>query len=131
MMRPPMQTKELIKALRHQMAVMNNGRCDKLMAQAADALEATLWRDISTAPKDGTEVLLYNGSGLSIGRWEPLEQDCPDQPGHNPGWYGIGLSSDPIMWGRTEEFGFVGPGHLYGEQGQPTQWRALTPPEAE
>ncbi len=78
------------------------------------------WQPIETAPKDGREVLLYNGSGIAIGRWEDREDDYPDQPGHNPGWYGQGLSCDPIMWGRTEAFGFVGPGYLYDEQGQPT-----------
>lgn len=83
------------------------------------------WQPIETAPKDGTEVLLYTPSGVCIGEWEPLEQDSPDQPGHNPGWYGTGHTSDPVMWGRSAEFGFVGPGYLYEEQNQPTHWMPL------
>ncbi len=84
------------------------------------------WKPVKTAPKDGTEVLLSNdSSGLSIGYWDSGEEDAVDQPGHDAGWYGVGIAADPIMYGRTSssEFGFIS--NLYEETGQPTHWMEL------
>ncbi|MGC1497270.1 MAG: hypothetical protein WA790_15785 [Sulfitobacter sp.] len=83
------------------------------------------WQTIDTAPRDSTEVLLYTPGGIAIGIWEEREDDCPDQPGHDAGWYGDGYSCSPVMWGRTEAGGFIGPGYIYQPQNQPTHWMPL------
>jgi len=97
----------------------------EIVDMAFEFWSAPKWQPIETAPKDGTELLLWNDTGLSIGEWQGLEEDQLDQPGHNPGWYGVGLSADPMMWGRTDEFGFKGTCFLYEAQGQPTRWMPL------
>lgn len=86
------------------------------------------WQPIETAPKDSVEVLLYTPGGIAIGAWEDIEEDAPDQPGHDAGWYACGYSCDTVMWGRTEAAGFVGPGYLYEATNQPTHWMPLPNP---
>lgn len=78
------------------------------------------WQDISTAPKDGQDVLIWNDEGAEIARWYPHEEDGSDQPGHDEGWIGI----------------FAFPGRSWGHrlrsepQGQPSHWMPLpSPPE--
>ncbi len=89
------------------------------------------WQPIETAPRDGTEALLRTPCGIAIGVWEDREDDCPDQPGHDAGWYANGYSCDPVMWGRTESAGFIGPGYIYQPQNQPTHWMPLPKPPQE
>lgn len=79
------------------------------------------WQDISTAPKDGQDVLIWNAEGAEIARWYPLEEDGSDQPGHDEGWIGT----------------FAFPGRSWGyrlrsePQGQPSHWMPLPGPPAE
>lgn len=76
------------------------------------------WRPIETAPKDGTDVLIWNAEGHEIAQWYPKEEDGSDQPGHDEGW--IGTYAFPgRSWGlrlRSEP------------QGQPTHWMPLPQP---
>lgn len=90
------------------------------------------WQPIETAPKDRTEVRLYTPNGEVLGAWEEHEDDAPDQPGHDAGWYGIGYNGDPVIWGRTKEAGFVGVNsYFYEAQNQPTHWQPITAPQGE
>ena len=52
--------------------------------KAADALEETLWRDIDSAPKDGSKVMVSDGDVATIGEW-----DC-----EFGNWWSDYLSSD-------------------------------------
>ena len=97
-----MQTKDLIEALRKPgisaIPVAN------LMSQAADALEATLWRDdVENAP-NREDVLLY--------------QD---------GW-----AINSVIVGRRHGDIWLSDCFEINEPDQrPTRWKPLTPPEAE
>ena len=105
-----MGNKELIAALRVQMAIANNGPCDALMAQAAQALEAQEWRDIDSAPKDGSNVLL----------WCPRPKtELP--PFQITGYWDTEINYDGHQWVSTTH------DNIY----QPTHWKPLTPPETE
>ena len=117
-----MQTKELIEALRHQMAVMNNGRCDILMAQAADALEATLWRDdVENAPasKVVTQERVTKGKKMNVSRLEPV-------------WFWVQTKCGKVMQSYRMESGRF---HGLATGELPIAWMPnpapLTPPEAE
>lgn len=73
------------------------------------------WQDISTAPKDGTDVLIWNCEGAEIAHWAPKEDDGPDQPGCDEGWHGT-YAWPGRSWGtRLQSF----------PQGQPTHWMPL------
>lgn len=64
-------------------------RLPDLLREAADALAAEEWRDIETAPKDGTEVLVWGGRygtrGPVIAHF--MRQAPEDHPPIDPGWY--------------------------------------------
>jgi hypothetical protein len=72
------------------------------------------WRDIETAPKDGTAILLGNRGGAWIGRWRPVYQS-----GYRPSnpWGSLMLNHDHIHMGEKYE--------------QPTAWMPLPPPPTE
>jgi len=83
----------------------------KIAAKAAiEAMQG--WRKIETAPKDGTEILLYdrNRKNRYIGYWEIQEHNTRPQPY----WHNCCTYRD-IMYQRTYP---------------PTHWQPLpTPPE--
>jgi len=83
------------------------------------------WQPIDTAPRDGREVLGWGPNGIEIVLWEGRQEDGPDQPGHDGGWFGT-----YAFPGRTREAGFGGADHwISGPLGQPTHWMPLpTPP---
>jgi len=47
------------------------------------------WRDIETAPKDGTRILGCNVKGVSIMQWTAADPPTPDNPGLDAGWLSI------------------------------------------
>ena len=99
--------------------------------EAADALEAMEWKPIETAPKDGTEILLYApGVGAPmLCRWcAPVEILTTDEINavskqfggeeeweHDSGWY----YADFVHGG------------LLTNDGTPTKWTPLPQPETE
>ena len=73
-----------------------------LICAAADMrelLDATEWRPIATAPRDGTRLLLYwfgscGADEIQVGRWE--NPGIGDYPGY---WVdGYGGSCEPTHW---------------------------------
>ena len=45
-----------------------------LLPEIIKEVEASGWQDTNTAPKDGTEVLLINASGIyAVGHWDEME----------------------------------------------------------
>lgn len=73
------------------------------------------WRDIATAPKDGTSVLLGASGLVEVGYWQDFheaETECgvPVECDVDEGWYG---SLD--IWPSGK---------------QPTHWQPLPPPPA-
>lgn len=79
----------------------------------AALLEAKGWRDIATAPKDGTLVLLYDGSRVGMGKWQLLSGSSTQYPNGT--------------LEHTETFGWFGHNIASGEQA--THWMPLpTPP---
>lgn len=89
-----------------------------LLDEAADALQAQGWRSIETAPKDGTEVLIWNDEGHEIASWGDHEDDGSDQPGHDEGWIGT-FAFPGRSWGNSMQ---------WEAQGQPSHWMPLPPP---
>ena len=59
------------------------------LRQAADLLAAEGWQDISTAPKNGSEVLVWGGRygtrGPVVAHF--MHQAPEDHPPIDPGWY--------------------------------------------
>ena len=104
-----MQTKELIKALRAESETWcSNGYHvdvkNDMLSQAADALEATLWRDdVENAPKDGTDFLCCDGNQMYVCFWDKDDREFVSDPSGKGG----------------------------GEWVYPESWKPLTPPEAE
>ena len=81
------EKRELIDELRVQaQGFRQNGmlRALRSVNLAADALEETLWRDIDSAPKDGSKVMVSDGDVATIGEW-----DC-----EFGNWWSDYLSSD-------------------------------------
>lgn len=80
------------------------------------------WEPIETAPKDGTQVLVYAPIGMSIAAWS---QDTrgPGVSGHvqTPGWIG---------WANGDEIDDEGwdTGHGFALQLEPTHWMPLPAP---
>lgn len=81
------------------------------------------WQPIETAPKDGTDLLLYTAEGITQGQYLDPEKDGPDSMGHDGGWMSYDGYSYP---GRS----FGNPKYFCDPQAQPTHWMPLPePPE--
>lgn len=95
---------------------------EKDCQEAAEALTALVggWREISTAPRDGTQILGWNEEGHEIVEWMDAQPDGPDQPGNDEGW--VGVYAFP---GRD-----IDDRYHSQPQGQPTHWMPFpAPPE--
>ncbi|MCK9549168.1 hypothetical protein [Aquamicrobium sp.] len=64
------------------------------------------WQDISTAPKDGTEILILRNGRVAIGRWN--EDKYTKNP--RPYWDGTDAAWQGKIWAREKE---------------PTKWQPL------
>jgi len=84
------------------------------------------WQPIETAPKDGTEILLYNEEGnIESGNWVEAEPDGTDCMGSDAGWMSFSGLTFP---GRS----FGNPDYFTKQQAPPTHWMPLPePPETE
>ncbi len=81
----------------------------KDMLLVADSLLLNQWQDISTAPKDGTNIQL----------WWPKECHCPITGHWETGkWSNCGIGWKFTGWGQTKET-------------EPTHWRELPLPPSE
>ena len=82
------------------------------------------WQPIETAPKDGTEILLYNEDGnIESGNWVEAEPDGTDCMGSDAGWMSFSGFTFP---GRS----FGNPDYFTKQQAPPTHWMPLPePPE--
>ena len=55
------------------------------------------WRPIETAPKDGTNILLREGSDVSQGGWlTGMAQGTEDE--HYAGWWSVNCFDNPTHW---------------------------------
>ena len=71
----------------------------------------------------GDHVLIWSPNEWDIGWWAEREDDQPQQPGANPGWYSYTGRSYP---GRSREHGFGGSDDwISPPQGQPTHWMPM------
>jgi hypothetical protein len=72
------------------------------------------WQPISTAPRDGTHVLIANDTPGSVhpreGYYVPVEQRYDNEPKHE-GWWRLAGSCEERVHGRT-----------------PSHWMPLPPP---
>jgi len=92
-----------------------------LSALSAQVQDVAGWQDISTAPKDGSEILLYREDcGVLLGRWiscsdfvvdgDPSAEFCQsDEEWEEPDWFGADFVS----------------GFRITNDGLPTHWMAL------
>lgn len=86
-----------------------------IAAAIRDDAPPTEWRDIATAPKDGTEVLLVveHRSGTPncclVGHYMPGGYCIEDHPEIDEGWY---------FWN----------GRMFDKASKPTHWQPLPPP---
>ena len=87
---------------------VHDGATRALLHRAADALE---WRDMASAPKDGTYILVANRHGAWIAKWKPVFQSGfrPSNP-----WASMMLNHDHI--------------EKPGRFDHPTHWRPLDAP---
>lgn len=82
------------------------------------------WRDIDTAPKNGTELLLLTSEGVDIGQWNEAWGPSIDDPGHDAGWIGVRWAFPGCTRVRKES-------DYYSESmAQPTHWQPLPPAPA-
>ena len=120
-----MQTKELIKAMRRNVHPSDedflNVRGD-LLKKAADALEATLWRDdVKNAPtsKIVTQERVTKGKKMNVSRLEPV-------------WFWVQTKCGQVMQSYLMESGRF---HGLATDELPIAWmpnpKPLAPPEAE
>lgn len=79
------------------------------------------WQPIETAPKDGTEVLIWNIEGHELATWHDREEDGVDQPGHDAGWVGT-YAFPGRSWGHSMR---------HEPQGQPSRWMPLPEPPSD
>ena len=73
------------------------------------------WQDISTAPRDGTEILLCNEDGVTTGHWVK--------------WANLWCSESDNPWERPHDSNYF---EEYLEKGlEPTLWQPLPEPPKE
>lgn len=59
----------------------------------ADLLERTTWRTMDSAPKDGTEVLVFDDGATIVSLW------MDESPSHGSGWWDNGIMDPaPTHW---------------------------------
>lgn len=76
-----------------------------------------MWQPIETAPRDGTEILTWNGVLVTSTIWE----ETPDDEGHT-GW------CSATHW-QCESYGTYN--NYFGKESLPTHWMPLPePPES-
>lgn len=78
------------------------------------------WRDISTAPKDGTELLI--GRWVN-GEWRVCQAAWTHFPGHDNHVQGY----EPDVWWWNEDADWGG---ITDDEG-PSHWQPLTPPDTD
>lgn len=111
-----MGNKELIAALRERADGFESFNPDAvLLKRAANALEAQEWRDIESAPKDGTPFLAF---------------------AEREGWKGTPRTVCCAWYKEARKFYIYGAGptkhsEQWLDQCSPTHWKPLTPPETE
>lgn len=76
------------------------------------------WRNIKTAPHDGTEVLIWTPDGIDISRYSERKEDGLDDMGHDAGWWGCATSAVP---GRS----MGNPAYFRDPECQPSHWMPL------
>lgn len=88
---------------------------DRLSAALSAAEKRGEWRPIETAPKDGTDILLFGGRMIAVGYWtEECEMGGVDSP-REPGWQIYKVDEDPYY---SRDFN------------EATHWQPLPPPPA-
>lgn len=91
---------------------------DKILALGAAQAS---WMPIETAPKDGTEVLVWCDEGPDISQYGEREEDGSDSMGHDAGWWGTRQPMDP---GRH----MGNPEYFREAENQPWAWMPIEPP---
>lgn len=66
----------------------------------------TQWQPIETAPRDGTEIVGWNGSYVTVYIWD----DSEDDDGHT-GWCVSGYSYGGILYNLHNTTGGINPTH--------------------
>ena len=79
------------------------------------------WQPIETAPKDGSQVLVWCDEGIDFGYYSKGEPDGVDSMGHDAGWWGIHQPIDP---GRH----MGNPEYFREAENQPWAWMPLPEP---
>ena len=79
------------------------------------------WRTIDSAPKDGTEILLWTPEGIDVSCWSELEEDGQQSMGHDAGFCGLLTCADPGRHMGNPEF-------FREAVNQPTHWMPLPEP---
>jgi hypothetical protein len=82
--------------------ISNNGLAKQaetatIVIDMATQLRAIGWQDISTAPKDGSELLVFDGQSIQVAKWFVV--DDPQSQGSGfweNSWDGAGMS--PTHW---------------------------------
>lgn len=73
-------------------------RLKKLDEEAQRAIHRTEWRDISTAPKDGTPIVMIFGNMVCIASWGEEEiWGGNEQSTYGEGWWRI-MNHDLMKW---------------------------------
>ncbi|MFZ5783934.1 MAG: DUF551 domain-containing protein [Pseudomonadota bacterium] len=77
------------------------------------------WRDIESAPKDGTKIWAFTTEGAQrVVRWTEEQPAGPDDPGHESGWMSDDGASHPACFFRQR----------LPATDPPTHWRPLPAP---
>lgn len=118
-----MGNKELIAALRERADGFESFNPDAvLLKRAANALEAQEWRDIESAPKDGTEICIFGFDP----DYSSDKAHGYDKSAFHPTQSSAVWDVDHMAW-RVCSYD----GGCYGTVNNPTHWKPLTPPETE